>query len=78
ASGARWEFVGPRNTSPPHRANFGASAVSGRVNAVAYDPVNSNVYYIGAPQGGVWKTTDGGATWTPLTDHWQFLQVACI
>ncbi|OYT71713.1 MAG: hypothetical protein CFK48_04150, partial [Armatimonadetes bacterium CP1_7O] len=33
ASGARWEFVGPRNTSPPHRANFGASAVSGRVNA---------------------------------------------
>ncbi|OYT68209.1 MAG: hypothetical protein CFK48_12425, partial [Armatimonadetes bacterium CP1_7O] len=78
ASGARWEFVGPRNTSPPHRANFGASAVSGRVNAVAYDPVNPNVYYIGAPQGGVWKTTDGGATWTPLTDHWQFLQVACI
>jgi hypothetical protein len=33
---------------------------------------------MGAPQGGVWKTTDGGLTWQPLTDYWQFLQVACI
>jgi hypothetical protein len=48
------------------------------VNAVAYDPINENVYYMGAPQGGVWKTTDGGLTWQPLTDYWQFLQVACI
>ncbi|MFN7017475.1 MAG: WD40/YVTN/BNR-like repeat-containing protein [Fimbriimonadales bacterium] len=78
ASGAQWEFVGPRNTTPPYRTYFGTASVAGRVNAVAYDPVNSNVYYAGAPQGGVWKTTDGGATWQPLTDHWQFLQVACI
>jgi photosystem II stability/assembly factor-like uncharacterized protein len=78
ASGARWEFVGPRNTNPPYRTYFGTAAVSGRVNAVAYDPVNENVYYMGAPQGGVWKTTDGGLTWQPLTDDWQFLQVACI
>ncbi len=78
ASGPRWEFVGPRNASPPYRTYFGTAAVSGRVNAVAYDPVNENVYYIGAPQGGVWKTTNGGQTWQPLTDNWQFLQVACI
>ncbi len=78
ASDSRWEFIGPRNTTPPYRTYFGTAAVSGRVNAVAYDPVNENVYYLGAPQGGVWKTTDGGATWQPLTDDWQFLQVACI
>jgi len=77
-SGTRWEFVGPRNASPPYRTYFGTAAVSGRVNAVAYDPVNPNIYYMGAPQGGVWKTTDGGQTWQPLTDYWQFLQVACI
>jgi photosystem II stability/assembly factor-like uncharacterized protein len=78
AAGPRWEFIGPRNATPPYRTYFGTAAVSGRVNAVAYDPVNENVYYMGAPQGGVWKTTDGGLTWQPLTDHWQFLQVACI
>ncbi|MCX7992359.1 MAG: hypothetical protein N2651_01690, partial [Fimbriimonadales bacterium] len=78
ASGSSWEFVGPRNATPPYRTYFGTAPVSGRVNAVAYDPQNENVYYMGAPQGGVWKTTDGGATWQPLTDYWQFLQVACI
>jgi photosystem II stability/assembly factor-like uncharacterized protein len=77
-SSPRWEFIGPRNALPPYRTYFGTAAVSGRVNAVAYDPINANVYYMGAPQGGVWKPTDGGLTWQPLTDYWQFLQVACI
>jgi len=27
------------------------------------------VIYLGATDGGVWKTTNGGKTWTPLTDH---------
>ncbi|MDW8052591.1 MAG: hypothetical protein RMJ83_08955, partial [Armatimonadota bacterium] len=78
ASGPRWEFVGPRNPTPPYQMYFGTASVSGRVNAVAYDPVNPNVYYVGAPQGGVWKTTDGGQTWQPLSDGWRFLQVSCI
>ena len=77
-SGPRWEFVGPRQFTPPYRTYFGTQPVSGRVNAVAYDPINEGVYYIGAPQGGIWKSTDFGATWQPLGDSWQFLQVACI
>ena len=27
-----------------------------------------DTYYFGAVAGGVWKTTDGGANWTPLFD----------
>ena len=27
-----------------------------------------NEYYFGATGGGLWKTTDGGATWRPVTD----------
>ncbi len=45
---------------------YGRSA--GRVRAIAIDPTNSNVIYVGAAQGGVWKTVDGGASWVPLTD----------
>ncbi|MDP5077798.1 MAG: glycosyl hydrolase, partial [Nonlabens sp.] len=37
-------------------------------NAIAVDPNNTSTYYIGAPGGGVFKSTDAGATWTPLTD----------
>jgi photosystem II stability/assembly factor-like uncharacterized protein len=33
---------------------------------------------MGAPQGGLWRSTDYGATWQPLSDGWQFLQVASI
>ncbi len=44
---------------------------SGRVTAVAVDPSDSsgNTVYVGGAQGGVWKTTDGGSTWTPLLDN---------
>jgi len=44
------------------------STGQGRVNAIAVDPSNPNTYYIGAPGGGVFKSIDAGATWTPLTD----------
>src|SRR5260370_31240703 len=43
-------------------------AASGPLNAIAFDRTNSNIIYVGAATGGVWKTTDGGASWTALTD----------
>ena len=42
--------------------------VSGRVAALAVDPGNEDVIYLGAPSGGLWKTIDGGASWTPIFD----------
>src|SRR5260370_41927872 len=40
----------------------------GRVAAVAGDPTNQLVFYAGVTGGGVWKTTDAGLTWKPVTD----------
>jgi len=40
----------------------------GRVTAVAGIPNQPNVYYFGATGGGVWKTTDGGVNWSPVSD----------
>jgi photosystem II stability/assembly factor-like uncharacterized protein len=36
-----------------------------QVTAVAIDPINGNTVYIGAANGGVWKTTNGGTNWAP-------------
>src|SRR2546430_3069366 len=54
-SAMQWRLVGP------HRA--------GRVTTVAGIPGNAAVYYFGTPGGGVWKTINGGRTWTPIFDE---------
>jgi photosystem II stability/assembly factor-like uncharacterized protein len=40
----------------------------GRVVAVTCVPSQPNVYYFGGVGGGIWKTTDGGGTWLPVSD----------
>ncbi len=68
---ANWIFQGP------HQTNGGTSAI-GRINVVAFDPVDSNTFYVGSASGGTWKTTNGGASWTSLYDNWPTLGVADI
>jgi len=50
----------------------------GRVNSIQFDPTNSNIIYIGAPNGGVWKTINAGVTWTPLFDKQPTLSVGDV
>ena len=40
----------------------------GRSHTIAGVPTQPAVFYMGAANGGVFKTTDSGATWTPITD----------
>ena len=65
-----WTQLGPRplNVSAfPFRGTH-----SGRVTAIAlhpqYDGTNNRTVFVGGAQGGVWRSTDNGQTWTPLTD----------
>jgi len=73
-SSTRWTLIGPEPTDTP----YGDPIVAGRITALAVDPMNSNVVYAGAAEGGVWKTTDGGVHWTPLTDTQPSLAVGSI
>ncbi len=41
---------------------------AGRTKAATGVPQQPNVFYIGAVNGGVWKTTDYGRTWLPIMD----------
>ncbi len=58
--------------------NLGPTNVAGRVSAVAVDPTNPNVIYRGTAGGGVWKSTNGGTTWTSLTDNLGNLSIGAI
>ncbi len=66
-SGGRLSAMGPWTLAGPAPINT-SPANAGRINAIAVDRSNSNTIYLGAAMGGVWKTTNGGASWTPLTD----------
>ena len=59
-----WVSLGP---TPGAYFNYGN--ISSRVVTGAYDPTNPDVLYIGPANGGVWKSTDGGVNWIPLTDN---------
>ncbi len=78
ALSASWEFAGPRNLPVPYRIYYGVGRLNGRTNALAYNPTNPSIAYAGAAGGGVWKTTDGGVTWTPLSDGWTALRVSAL
>src|SRR5207248_128995 len=71
--GPAWTALGPApipngQTIPAdvNGVSLTQAPVSGRVTAVAIDPANANIVYVGAAQGGVYKSTNGGASWRRL------------
>jgi hypothetical protein len=57
-----WSPIGPFAIAAP------AENYLGRVNCVAFHPSSSNTIFAGTPGGGLWKSTNNGGSWTPLTD----------
>lgn len=76
-SAEQWVNIGP---APMRDSIIGRQKVdvSGRTTALTVDPRNSSVIYLGAAQGGVWKSTNDGASWVPLTDDQPSLAVGAI
>ena len=60
---AQWRALGPDRTIR------NGQQTSGRVSAIAIHPWNPDIVYIGAAQGGVWRTDNAGVSWRPLTDN---------
>jgi len=58
---SNWVSIGPLTTN--------TKTGQGRINTFIIDPNNPTTYYVGAPSGGIWKSTDAGINWTPLSDY---------
>lgn len=72
--GGDWTNIGPIQL-PSSPYDFWGN---GRINGIAFHPTDVDIFYIGAPAGGLWRTTDGGQNWTPLTDDQPTLGVSSI
>jgi hypothetical protein len=64
-----WTAIGPAPLNNGGFTSVTPMPVSGRVSGVAVDPTNPQRIFVAAASGGIWRTTDGGAHWTPLIDH---------
>ena len=78
AISSTWTSIGPAPLPNGQTFNSNNVPVSGRTTAIALHPTNPNVAYVGAAQGGVYRTLDGGATWTAIFDNAQTLAIGSI
>lgn len=69
-----WEPLGPDYWNQTAGWNPGV----GRVTSIAVEPANPNHMIVGADTGGVWRSIDGGANWTVLTDNLSTLTVSSL
>lgn len=66
-SSSDWSPFGPY-ALPGNLTGYMQNGI-GRINCIAFHPTNPSIYFVGVAQGGVWKTTNNGVSWTPLTDN---------
>ncbi len=58
--------------------NIGPAIMSGRISDIVIHPKRKSTWYVAAGSGGVWKTENGGTTWTPVFDGQSSYSIGCI
>ncbi|WP_138430416.1 T9SS type A sorting domain-containing protein [Fodinibius saliphilus] len=65
AEGFEWQLAGP-------------AAIGGRTRALGIDQQNSDIIIAGGVSGGIWKSTDGGASWELKTEELENFSVTSL
>ena len=79
--GVQWTQIGPAPLAIDAEQNYqGDGPDAGQVPDLAIDPRNTadQVIYAAFNDGGLWKTTDGGDNWKPLTDYMPSLSTGAV
>jgi photosystem II stability/assembly factor-like uncharacterized protein len=76
-SGAMWNPIGPAPI-PNGQTTTIPTAVSGRTISIAVHPTNPSIVYAGTANGGIYRTLDGGVSWTPIFDEGASLAIGAL
>lgn len=78
AAPVAWNSVGPNEVQGTGQPGFGNGPLSGRKNGAAVAPSDPNRVYVASAGGGVWRSNDGGTTFTFTSNGWAALNTACV
>jgi hypothetical protein len=82
--GGNWTPLGPapivseKFLQPPPAPSSNYGNASGRLTSLVTDPNNAAVIYAGSAGGGVWKSSNGGSSWTQVTDNQPSLAIGAL
>lgn len=71
-----WNSVGPTRTIANFFSQIGLT--SGRINSIAVAPNNDQLILVGSATGGIWRSTNGGTSFAPVSDNHVDLAIASI
>ena len=76
---SNWTQLGPLGIADGQSVGGVARLiVTGRVTEVVPHPTNADIIYVASARGGIWKTTDGGDTWTAKSDNADSLAIGAL
>lgn len=78
---ATWQSLGPAPTQNAQLSVSPSNEISGAVHALAPHPVNANILYAGAVNGGIWRTDNATAAqpvWTAQTEFMPSQSIASL
>ncbi|MGV6830375.1 MAG: WD40/YVTN/BNR-like repeat-containing protein [bacterium] len=71
-------IVGAAGISSSHWSSIGPGNIGGRIRTIFIHPGNSNIIFAGSVGGGIWKSSDGGNSWSAVNDFMGNITVTSI
>ncbi len=77
-SSGSWSSMGPSGFFGVGYWDSGPQVDAGRIDAIALHPTATGTIFVASPNGGLWRTTTSGASWSPLFDTQCTLQMSNV